>query len=107
MTTNKESNNIIYFRYETNKNHEPELFKFILIKDTLAGAWVAPLEKPYNSRSLISDKSREQYAHPTKKKALEHYIKRTKIYLSALETNKTKAKKGIEIAKNLLKQGDY
>lgn len=96
----------ILYRYVLEYSFEASrvsLREFKVIKETEKGYWI---EIYYNRKKWVSNFARNRWAHPSKKEALKHYIRR-KIYRNHCIMDEM-ARNDITIikAKELLKKHD-
>jgi hypothetical protein len=84
-----------------------ELEEYDLVKETPKGYWIGSYinhrSEPF-WKKWIPKESKKRFAYPTKKEALENYIKRTESRIKILESQKFECQIGLRRAKELKKK---
>lgn len=75
-----------------------ELIKYDVLKITPQGFWIPK----YNKKRWVSNSSRKRFAYPTKKEALNYFIKRKQSYIGYMNFIIRMNKEAIELAKKEL-----
>ena len=82
--------------------------EFIVFKETPMGYWVVPKNYPFKEKKRwIAKKSKWGWACEDKEKALRHYIKRSRTYLSILEDRVRNVNMAIARAETMYEFKDY
>lgn len=110
----KEIKHIKHYRYEDTYFNEEiilALKMFVAIKETPKGYWIIPKSDyifglefdvefdDFNESYFVLKESKRRFAYPTKEEAIENFMFRKKKQLGILESQKIKAKKTLDIAK--------
>jgi hypothetical protein len=85
-------------------NPKLEISVFSLFKETEKGYWIGyeELKNLKSTSKWVSKTSKKRYAYPSKKEALNNFIKRTERRISILQYQKESSSIALKIAVNLI-----
>lgn len=98
---------MILYRYELAKDDEwaqdseIRLREFTVVRESDANYWISTNEYYPELTKIVRKNARKTYAYPTKKQALQNYIRRTKKHKALLERSLVFATTWLQQAENL------
>lgn len=103
VSTGSSSFNGDYDFIKSNTKVKLTLLEFNLFKETPKGYWIGygSLQSLHSPEKWVSKTSKKRYAYPTKKEALNNFIKRTKRRYSILQSQLNVCEDGLKLAKDI------